>query len=167
MAIAVNVAGLTPIYVGTGVSGALEFLGYTRDGANHVGEAAFLNVPGDEHGGQEGTPIEVQYLGEVGRVRLELTKYDKAVFAKVRARCLEATDGTPYTAGTLMLANSKFMRLLANAPSDPHNYPCAIPRGTIELNTGTKFSMAICEFECHKHPTSGVLRDNTVTGVPK
>ena len=59
----IQVAGLAPIKVDG------ELLGYTRNGADTTKEAYWLDVPGDENGGDDGPPIDVQYLGEIARVR--------------------------------------------------------------------------------------------------
>ena len=68
MANLVHVAGLALIKISFGGSGYLE-LGYTRNGADITHEGFFLDVPGDENGGDEGPPIEIQFLGEIARVR--------------------------------------------------------------------------------------------------
>lgn len=161
MAVAIHVAGLATIKVDTGDANALETLGYTRDGTEITEEARFIDVPGDENGGDEGPPVDVQYLGETARIRLELTKYDSAVAAKVFPRLYGGTDGQPGTAGTLMFGDSKTYRLLIHTIAEPYNYPRAFPRGAVELNKGTRFSTLVLEFEAHKDG-NGVLRNATV-----
>lgn len=164
MPIQVNVAGLTLIKVGTGGGGTLEDLGYTRNGAETTKEAFWLDVPGDENGGDEGPPVEIQFLGEIARVRLELTKYDPLILEKVAARVAGITAGTVSASdvGVLMFNASKSIRLALANSNMPRNFPRAIPRGAIELNRGTKFSTALLEFECHKNG-SGVLYNTSLT----
>ena len=144
----VNVAGKALIKVGTGAGGALEDLGYTRNGADITKEAFWGEVHGDENGGDEGPPIGVQYFGEIARVRLELTKYDPAIFAKVEARLQGAQAGTVAAdaPGTLVIGGDKYIRLCIAATNAPINFPIAIPRGAIEVNKGTKFSTAVLAF---------------------
>lgn len=165
MTLGVQVAGKALIKVGTGSAGALEDLGYTRNGADVTKEAYWGEIHGDEHGGDEGPPIDIQFFGEIARIRLELTKYDPATLAKVESRIASGTAGTIAAGdiGALMIGGSKAMRLLIAAASGPVNFPIAIPRGAIELNKGTKFTTAVLEFEAHRHPTTGLLYDSTIT----
>jgi len=160
MAIAVQVAGLATIKIDG------EILGYTRNGADITKEAFFLDVPGDEHGGDDGPPIEIQYLGELCRVRLEMTKYDNTVADAVRRRCKDQTAGQPYSngvlAGELMFGDAQYVRLTIDCPRQPRNFPVAVPRQPIELNRGTKYSTLICEFECHRNQSTGILYDANV-----
>lgn len=161
----VQVAGLAAIKIDG------ELLGYTRNGADSTNEAFWLDVPGDQNGGDDGPPIDIQYLGEIVRVRLELTKWNETVADKIRARVKGATAGAPAEVGTLMGRDSKSVRLTIDAPNLPRNYPRAIPRMPIEMNRGTKFSTLVCEFECHRdgyyeeggESGTGVLYDKTVS----
>jgi hypothetical protein len=160
MAEAVQVAGACRVQVDSGEG--IENLGYSVNGVDAVAEAFWIDVPGDENGGEQGPPIEIQYLGEIARVRMELSKWDSAVFAKIEARLNNATAGTPATAGTLVFANALEFRLLLNATNFDRNFPRAIPRGAIELNRGTRWARAVIEWECHKNG-SGVLYNATMT----
>lgn len=162
MAHSVQVAGPAEIKVGTGSTGALESLGYTAQGADVRNQGFFLDVPGDQNGGDQGPPIDVQYLGEIARIRLELTKWDDAIAAKIRTRLLAGTEGTPGTAGTLMFGDSKTVRVLVNTTTGPMNFPRSFIRGEWEINKGTKFSRLVVEFEAHKDST-GVLYNAVVT----
>lgn len=167
MATAIQVAGVCEVQVGTS-GGSLQILGKTANGAEVTKEAFHLNVPGDDNGGDDGPPIDIQILGEIARVRLELTKWDVAVSVLVEARAPSGTAGQPtnaaVAAGTLMFTDGETFRLLLNTADTPINFPRAIPRGTIEINRGTKFSRLIIEFECHKDST-GVLYNNSVAGA--
>ena len=163
MAVAVQVAGACPVLIGTeGASiGSMNTLGYTRNSADVTKEAFWLDVAGDENGGDDGPPIEIQYLGEIARIRLELTKFDPTYADEVRARLAGGTAGTLGTVGTLMFSSTSCMRLLLNAPNDPRNFPRCFPRQAIEIGRGTKYSTFICEFEAHA--LSGVLYNAVTT----
>jgi hypothetical protein len=156
MAAAPQVFGPAEIKVGTGSSGALESLGFTRQGAEIRSQGFFIDVPGDQNGGDQGPPIEVQYLGEILRVRAELTKWDEAVAAKVRSRLAAGTEGSPGTPGTLMFGDSKTIRVLIAPTTGAVNCPRCFIRGEWEMNKGTKYSTLILEFEAHKD-ANGVL----------
>lgn len=163
MALAKHVSGacLVKIAVASPWSVLLD-LGYSRNGIDVDEEAYFGDVPGDEHGGDAGPPIDIQFFGEIVRVRLELTKFDRAVFDNLRKRVQGSTLGTMATSGTLMIADGKYCRLCLVSTNDPRNFPIAIPRNVISMNEGTRFQTAVCEFECHKND-SGVLWNTTVS----
>lgn len=160
MAATVNNAGLASIKIDAG--SGLTLLGYTRNGADVSEDAYMTDVPGDENGGDEGPPIEIQIMGETARVRLELTKWDTTVADLIRARVRAATAGTPPTAGTMLFSGTKYFRLLVHGVALPQNFPVAIPRAPIEINKGTKFATLVIEFECHKD-SNGVLYNSTTT----
>ena len=145
----VNVAGLASIYV----SGSL--FGYTQDGARITTEGHAINIPGDENGGDDGPPVEIQYLGETARVRLEMTKWDPSVQAALESRLNSGTPGTPGVTGTLVFTSGAYYRLTIASPITPRNFPCAtLERTPMEINKGTKYSRLIVEFECYKNPVA-------------
>ena len=162
MAESVQVAGPCLVKVGTGSAGSLETLGYTRQGADVRDQAFFVDVPGDQNGGDQGPPIDIQYMGEIARIRLELTKWDDAIAAKIRTRLLAGTEGSPGTAGTLMFGDSKTVRVLLSTTMGPMNFPRAFLRDPWEVNKGTKYSTLVVEFEAHKDST-GVLYNAVTT----
>lgn len=158
MAVTVQVAGLATIKIALAPGTSLLTLGFTVDGARITTEGHAINIPGDENGGDEGPPVDIQYLGETARVRLELTKFDATVATMLEARFSGGTAGMPPTAGGLVFAGSGFFRLLVHSPTTPMNFPCAVlVRTPVEINKGTKYSRMVCEFECYKHPATGVL----------
>lgn len=159
MPAAIVVAGAAPVYIDAGAG--LELLGYTVNGVDSVAEAFWLDVPGDQNGGDSGPPIDIQNLGEIVRVRLEFSKWDATVAAKIRARVRGGTAGTPPTPGVLAFAGTLYYRLLINSPTIPENYPYAIPRHAQEINRGTRWSRFVAEFECHKGNGSVVYNQTT------
>jgi len=171
MAVIVQVSGLATIQVGTGSEQALETLGYTQNGVEITFEGFFLDVPGDENGGDEGPPVDVQNLGEIARIRLELTKWDLAIANKVVCRELGGAVGVIATPGSLMFGDTKTYRLAIACPATgaglDYDFPRAFPRMPIEVNRGTKFAKLIMEWEAHKlapnaTPTANLLFDNVV-----
>lgn len=166
MAATVQNAGAVAVKIDDGQGGGIQTLGYTRNGADTTKEAFWVDVPGDENGGDEGPPIDIQFLGEIARIRLELTKWDSAVAALVTTRVAGTTDGTPTTSGTFMFAQTKTVRLILDGGGAftnlDANFPRAIPRMPIELNRGTKYAILVMEFEAHKN-ASGVLHNQTVS----
>lgn len=172
MADQINVSGITPIYVqfrdtdGTW-TGALSKLGESLDMVD-VEERIFThNVPGDRYGGPQGPPIEQQFLGEIHVVRMELSRWDPAIFDQIRKRGCRDGLGSHASGeiGRLMLQN-RSMRLLLNSATRPVNYPTAIPNSSIQYGKGTKFSSVSLQFECHvtqQTDQKDILWDRTTT----
>lgn len=165
MAVTPHVAGLATIKIDDFTGPGLQTLGYTRDGAEMSEETFWGDVPGDERGGEQGPPIDIQYFGAIARVRLELTKWDSAVQALIEAAVPGGTAGSPMVIdpGTLIFTAGKHFRLLISTPTDPRNFLLAIPRMPRELNKGTKFSTLVTEWECHADPNNGNVLWNTTT----
>jgi len=157
--------GKATIRLSTGSSGLLETLGYTRNGADVSSETFWIDVPGDENAGDSGPPIEIQYVGEMARVRLEMTKWDALVMAKVVKKLNSNTKvwGAIATPGTFVFMNNLHYRLVVDTPTDPRNFYVAVPRAPTQRNCGVRFAMKVLEFDCYKND-AGVLWDSNVTG---
>ena len=169
MAISVQFDGPCKISVGTGDDNALEVLGYSIDGVQIQEVSRTADVPGDQNGGTEGPPIDVQFFGQIHEVSFDLSKFDLAILNKLRPVVKGGTAGTVSQPGTLLSGNS-FRLLLApdnvDANGDavinnPRNYLIAIPREPITINKGTKFTRVRMSFQCHA--ASGVIYNATTT----
>ena len=180
----VNVYGLASILVSLDGGTTFNLLGTTRDGVNISSDGFFNDVHNDENGGDAGPPVEVQYLGETHRVRVELTKYDPLVAAKLEDHYGNTgTVGQPAAAGTLLFANSysgdQIFNAIgggvqvqiqtanaANAAGDiPANmvrtYTTCLIRDAIEVNRGTKFSTFVLTFTAYKVSGSAAIWTGT------
>jgi hypothetical protein len=153
-----------------GGSNELLTLGEAQD-MHDIEERSFWhNVPGDRHGGPQGPPIEVQYLGSIAVVRVELSRWDTVVMDELRKRKVYGTTlGTIVATdvGNAMLATRAF-RLLLSTLTRPLNFPCVILRDAIPYGMGSKFTSVGLQFECHRMPATiaswaaeGVLYDAT------
>lgn len=164
MAITILVAGACQVKIDANQGAGIEELGYSANGVECDDEPRWQDVPGDQRGGDEGTPIGWVWLSQMVVVRMELTKFDSAVLAKVKARIPTAAHGTPPAAGTVVdpSTTTKFFRLILNAANDPLNFPLAIPKGVISINRGTKYERVVIEWECHMN-SSGLLHNTTVS----
>lgn len=161
MARSIIVPGTATIKVNTGSAGALETLGVTINGARIEEEVLTVPVPSDENGGDEGPPLDFQYLGEIHRVSLELVSYDMAVLAKVLAQ-KGGTEGQQLTAGTLLSSGGYTFRLLIHTTNNPRNYLAAVLRGPAKgCNRGTRFAVQTLNFECYA--SAGVLYNTTTS----
>ncbi len=153
MASAIVVTGAAEIQIGTGTAGALEHLGYTRDGVNLRFDGYFLDVKTDDAGGEGGPGADSQYLGATCNISMEMTKWDSAVSNKLinRLNIVGQTAGTVSTAviGGLMITGGYTHRILitltSGLTSNPTgagviNFPIVLLKEAIELNKGTKYS---------------------------
>lgn len=159
MAITVQVDGLAVIKVDTGTSNALESLGYTLDGSQITEQTFTHPVHSDEHGGDAGPPVDMQYMGEVHLIRLLLTKWDATVGNKIMP-IYGGTAGTPGTPGTLMFENA--YRLLIHTTNRPRNYPRVLFYEPRELNKGTKHSQWLVVATAYKDD-NGVIYNSTTS----
>ena len=142
MAIIVNVNGPATVRVGTGAAGALESLGFTRDGAMVRFNGYMLDVPCDDVGGEAAPPTDIQYMGETAMLTLEFTKFDPAIADKIVSRLRGTGAGLIGTPGTLVIGTGVFTRVLILSPvgSTPFNFPFCVFREPHEINKGTKYS---------------------------
>lgn len=147
-------------------------VGYTRNGVDQTDEAFWLDVPGDQHGGDDGPPIDIQFLGEIARVRCELTKWNVFNVDRIRSRVNAIGAAPGYVPcnfiGGLMIAGSGHFRLqIVPTCLQPdqeyyfYTFHRAIPRAPIEVNHATKFATMILEFECHRDPATGLIYNHS------
>ena len=166
----VNVYGVAEVDVAIDRS-TFNCLGTTRDGVGITTDGYFIEVHNDENGGDAGPPVEIQYVGETAKIRVELTKYDPAVAATLEDHFSNSgTPGTPATTGTLMFAASTVQPSVGSGgacaikikcagitPNIVRTYTLCVIRDAVEVNRGTKFSTFVLTFTAYKDPTSGKL----------
>lgn len=147
---AINVAGKCKVR--TDIGAGLVDLGFSINGVQIIERPFFANIPGDENGGDEGPPVDKQFMGELHYIRLEMSKWDDTVMAAIRAKLKGNTEASSFTPGSLVIAGSFFFRLLLIANNFTRNYLVAVPSEPFEMNAGTRWSRAVIEFECHRVP---------------
>ena len=136
----------------------------TLDGS-HITERRYESeVYGDENGGPEGPPIDIQRFGEMHVVRLILTKWNEAAGDLIRGASVIAGDLTAFmpTPGILEIQDGYVMQLLINSPRRPRNYPLAIFQEPKEINLGAKHSQWIVIASCYHPPGGGKIYDSTI-----
>lgn len=122
------------------------------------------NVPGDKNGGNQGPPIEVQYLGSTVRISMELSRFNNSAIDTLRKFAALANQGTiDQPAVGALLLQSAALRIYLDAQFSPLplNFPCCIVREPVSFNAGTKFSAMRIEFEAHRHPVTNVLYNSS------
>jgi hypothetical protein len=158
MSIAVVVVGAQ--LVRSTISGTAADLGYTANGVQVTVEGFTKNVPSDDRGGDDGIPTDIQDLGEIHRIRCEMTKYDAAQALLLEGRLKGSSSGSAKTVGTLVFAGTKYFSLIlaTSAGVAIRTYTCAsIVRTPQDVNKGSIFSRHAFEFECFPDPITGKL----------
>ncbi len=164
MAEQINVARKTTVLVDLADGNGLVTLGTGADMPVITDEAYWFDVPGDSHGGPQGPPIDIQYLGQVRRGRVEMSRFDNVVYERMKSRMANTADGNTVAdadIGNLMIQDSKTIRVLFRSTNRVRNFPIAFVRDSIELPQGTKYSGLLMIFEAHRNQTTGVI-ENTL-----
>lgn len=156
MAVTVYVPGPATIKIAV-PSGSLQTLGYARNETEIILTPFYHDIHSDENGGDQGPPVEKQFLGAVAQIRMRLSKIDTAVADIVEKFMSGASAvGAPGAAGSLMFAGDNSLRLLIDSATGPRNFLRACPTSPIESNHGTKAMEKFVEFTAYKND-SGVL----------
>ncbi len=164
MGMQVNVSGACLVKVDNRQGPGLQSLGYGENSIGIEEEVFSEGVPGDENGGDAGPPIDVQYFGELHRVRMELSKWDPAIATTVLSKVNNGTAGVLAQAGSLMAAGNLAYRLLLLPTVLPRNYLQAFLRGApTEINKGTKYSRLVLNWECHANGVGGTIYNTVIT----
>ena len=159
MAIAYIIPGACQVKIQP-TAGALQELGYTAEGVHVREEVRRVNIPVDTNGGTEGIPGDIQYLGEMHFITMELTKWDSAQVALIDPKLAGGTQGQMGTVGTLM--SSVSFRVLLNSAVLPRNYLVCFPLGAYETNRGTKYARQVITWEAYPN-ASNVIWNVTLT----
>lgn len=174
MAEYIQIPGKHNIWIGfPGAQNALYKLGTSLEDNEVVVEKMYHDVHSDRHGGQQGPPIEKQFLGMMGRGQLRLSVWDPEITIQLeREGGLFASAGTvPDTAvGALVLRDRSF-RLIFEATRDStksRNFVCVLFSNFRVIAGGTKYAMATFDFEAHRappgHAKANIMYDADLTG---
>lgn len=131
------VTGPLEIWLGTGASSALEFLGRTVNGVS-IEEHPFITpIHSDENGGDQGPPVDYQIFGSQHRISLEMVKFSASVLAKLeKFYSLVGITGTAVV-GSLISCQTATMRVLIcsqDTTTFVRNYPNCFMLDPIDLS---------------------------------
>lgn len=165
MALAIIYDGPALVRV-TGTGSTLGDFAYTADGVRVTQNPFYYQVPGDQNGGSDGPPIDLQILGETADITLDITKFDTTQMGYICSFINGGTSGVVPTSGTLMFQEAKTFRVLIvptlnSVVTRPLNFPRCIVN-PVELNKGVKFTRPFLSFTAHKDD-SGILFNATTT----
>lgn len=159
MAVDIQVPKLAKVYINA------SLLGYTRNGCEIEAVPHMIAVPGDEHGGDDGPPIDYQHLPTLYRIRLSLTKFEKSVLETIEATITGGTAGTYATddIGVTYVGGSKIYRVTIQTSNAAwiRNFPLCIPTSPPAYNLGTRFMEATAEFLALRNQSNGLVWDQT------
>ncbi len=158
-----EVKGAVTLSVATPAAGSLEELGLTVNGVDITEEVFTGRVDVDTFGGEEGPPGDMQYFGEVHVIQFTLSKFDAAVYNKIRAGLAGGAAGTPGTAGTLFMQQGKTWRLLLNSVGEVRNYTNVIFHRPKSAGIGTKYQRPQIVAEAHVNQSTGLLYNTSTS----
>jgi hypothetical protein len=148
------------------LSGGYSFLGWSINGVEVIEDVYMSDIPSDQNGGDLGPPVDIQYFGQIDRIRIEMSTFDPNVLDAIQPRMNGGTFGVITTPGSLIGAGgfSYGLALIPYSGLRPRHYFIAIPRQPVQRNKGTRYTRPILEFECHAAYVNGtpVLFDENV-----
>lgn len=157
------VAGPCEVWVDTGTSRVLEFLGWSLGGITIEELAYHSPIHSDENGGVQGPPVDFQLFGHQHRISMELSKFQESVLAKLDPRYNPETTAGSVGVGMLLGCATATFRLLLKAPNFVRNYLATVILEPIELApVGSQASRARIAFTANV-VTGGTLWDTTTT----
>jgi hypothetical protein len=135
-------------------------LGYAEDKVQIAEQPFWHEVHADSHGGAEGPPCDVQYIGSLVYVTCLLNRFNEAnlrVIGRIAAS-KSTTDGTMPPTGWYMRQDSGMEQLTLTNKSYTLSYPKAILKQGRSFNAGTRHQAFALTFECHvNNPCDAVL----------
>lgn len=160
MAAQIFVPGLIKVSVAPASGSPLQTLGYCSDGVHIREELRLRPVYGDEGGGAEGVPVDIQYLGQYHILRFELYRFEGAVLESV----LKAFSTNQYKLrnkafdpGWMMRQGGDHYqlelrteyRVITADPVFKRLYPAAVLTGAPEYGVGVHEMRTVFEFTCY------------------
>jgi hypothetical protein len=126
-------------------------LGYSRNGVTVRIDPFWENVPSDDFGGTGSSPSDAQFLGAIGRVVVDLTKYCKTAVQALSKFLVVGNDAIPVgklpSIGTFVRQNGHTGLLSLVGSNRTVRFQTAFPRDAQELNLGTKYTSFMASFE--------------------
>jgi len=142
----INVSGKVEILIAVENDyDALFKLGESENGIQVRIENILSPVYGDRYGGNEGEPIEEQFLGKRASFQLQMSRWDPAQVTKIeRLGTFLAAEGTiPLASIGALVHAAEGVRVLLYAVRTPalsRNFPCCVFNTPMEFGRGTKYS---------------------------
>lgn len=140
-----TVNGTALVYVGTGIGGALELLGYTDQGVQMNVDEHKLEIFSDVFGPR--TPHDFQDMGMTARIVAPLIAMDRTVLASITGRGDRTTVGMISTPGLVLGSGGYFFRVGIASPADaPWSFSYCLLRPGFNSKLATKANPFNVEF---------------------
>lgn len=97
-----TISGPALVYTGTGSAGALELLGFTKDGVDVKITEHSRPIHTDLMGGEDGPAMDLQVFGQSATLSIPLTAPDFAVLTKIQSRGDRTAAGQISTPGLVV-----------------------------------------------------------------
>lgn len=167
--------GATYIFVNTGDGGAIQLLGTCEDKPQHSFQSMRHKVYGDENGGSEGEPLDVQRLGGIFVVRFTLINKILATWKKVAAGLLGTTGPASAVQPGLFESSYRYQFTFANITKNgtivvnanattPRRYLQAVPI-VADWEAGTIAQRLPMAIECYRDPSTQTYFDDNVSAI--
>lgn len=156
------VAGPLQIWVDTGASNALEFLGWTAEGVTITERRLSAPVEADEFGGSKGVPVDYQLFGQQHVITAELAKFQPAVLAKLTRGYNPNVAPGNIGVGMLLVCSAATFRVLLFGRNFVRNYLQAVIEEPIDQSPiGAQYTKAKVVFTAD--PVGDVMYDDVTT----
>jgi len=161
-----------PAYNQSGQLNNLIPLGVATDTLEITPRPFYNDIYSDQYGGQQGPPVDVQYLGETIDINFSLTTWNETAINLLKQRAINQVRGvvSQNEIGSFTL-KSHSIRFLINTQDtdDIRNFWCCLARQPVPIGMGTKWaeyriSLTAYRPPCY-HPNSGVIEDKTLAGI--
>jgi hypothetical protein len=141
-----TVSGTSFIYVGTGIGGALQLLGYTEGGTDQNVKENKREIMTDLFGDM--TPQDFQDMGAIARVVCPFIAIDRTVMASIQLRGDQQVTGELNTPGLVLGVSGWSFPLAISSEADlPWYFPAALTLNE-ETRLATKANPMKLEFFC-------------------
>ena len=156
------VAGPLQIWVDTGASNALEFLGWTAEGVTITERRLTAPVEADEFGGSKGVPVDYQLFGQQHVITAELAKFQPDVLAKLTRGYNPNVAPGNIGVGMLLVCSAATFRVLLFGRSFVRNYLQTVIEEPIEQSPiGAHYTKARVVFTAD--PDGDVMYNEVIT----
>ncbi len=120
--ICVPVAGPVQVWIDSGTTNTLAFLGYSENGVR-INERPFTNeIKSDQYGGESGPPIDRQIFGWEHKIEIEMVYFQPTVLAALE-QGWNTNSTSALGVGSLMTCAAGGFRCMLIGPNFIRNYP--------------------------------------------
>lgn len=163
-----------PTLIKWGTAGSEVTYGYSRNGVPYQIEPKWIDVPSDARGGESGVPADVQIVGGLAVINIELTHYnvddsptpDRPHPEDFSSFVKGGTAGAFPEYGTFIRQENKYGQLVLQARNETMKFPVAFLRFSFGSNHATRYKSFFCGWECQVDADTTRVLYTRSAGVP-